>query len=539
MNKVFSAYPYNKPDVQAIEVALKAGDKVSAGARAAPSWANEKLILKNLTTATLKLKDIVIVHLPACERVGPADAQDLALVPLQDFRLFQVIDATPSLKVQTFRAAGGQNFLHPLVIQPMAVWMPPTFSAANPPPTLQVFMEGDAECIDAASLGTATTLASSSWRYTAVRRSDVHGCLEIASPVLLSDRGWNFRSPEYPVFLMLQQLVSLGWQLIDEAVVPYTPGGAKRLLRLHAVQARNYFRCALDIDRLCSEGLRALPPGQSDAFYRCAWGLVNKADLVPGLPASAYLLMLKDVDPSVHSLALLAPVVEQGGPAALALEDADDAEPIGQALVLVAVGAPSIDDDDVPRNCLGGFGGVLEMLPIVLTIPPAPPSDDPAVLLLEPEPSDAVSSSSSSSDTDSDNQLIEDEPMDRLDGGGLVVYTVLIDDTTITHIHGMKLQDDLFISKSGLHDPYLRLGVHCPQRHGCHKVDGKAHSCHKWRNISERLTARYGRLEAIGFLGCWVELTHTFEGQRSHVKCRPSQQQIDEWLLAHGYIGLA
>jgi hypothetical protein len=89
MKKIYCTYPYNKPNVEAVEDALKAADKRTTGAKA-PTWANEKLVLKNFTTATLKLKDIVIVSQPVQERVGPTDAQDLALVPLFSLNCFKL-----------------------------------------------------------------------------------------------------------------------------------------------------------------------------------------------------------------------------------------------------------------------------------------------------------------------------------------------------------------------------------------------------------------------------------------------------------------
>jgi hypothetical protein len=239
--------------------------------------------------------------------------------------------------------------------------------------------------------------------------------------------------------------------------------------------------------------------------------------------------MLKDVDVIEDNLALLA--LEQVDPEVLALEDADRVEPVGPVHVPIAA-EPDIDDDDAPMSGLGVVDRVLEAPSGAEVIAPAALGDDH---LGGGSPQSSISTSSSS-DSDSDNELREDEPMPALAGGGPMSYKVSVDPMIISHIHGLPIKDDVYISKTGKHEPYHRIGVYCSHRFTCHQVHGKSNSCHKWRNLSARHTARYGRVESIGFLGAWIAMATTFEGKRSHVAFAPSDKQVDEWLLIQGYI---
>jgi hypothetical protein len=103
---------------------------------------------------------------------------------------------------------------------------------------------------------------------------------------------------------------------------------------------------------------------------------------------------------------------------------------------------------------------------------------------------------------------------------------------TITHVHGLAFHEEDF--KPAVGHPYLRLGVACPYKASLHKC-GK-HACHKWRGLGAAQTGRRGRLDTIGYLGTWVSRADTFADKASHMRFRPSDEQIDQWLQKHGYI---
>ena len=80
---------------------------------------------------------------------------------------------------------------------------------------------------------------------------------------------------------------------------------------------------------------------------------------------------------------------------------------------------------------------------------------------------------------------------------------------------------------------YHRIGITCPLSNSAHR---EARPCHRWRNISASQTARYGIVEAFGFLGAWAAHAPNCTCKGTHKEYTPDNAEIDAWLLAHGYI---
>jgi hypothetical protein len=151
LRKVYRVFPYNTPDVTAIETAMKSRKSTLAMLEGAtPAWSNTDLVKKNLALAVFKNKEYVVVPTrpDAVMLVGLDSAIGGPAPPPRDFRVFQVLDTTPNQKTMSFRAASAGAFLCPMVVQPMDVSGEMSMVGNVPPAILNVFYTGEPECID-------------------------------------------------------------------------------------------------------------------------------------------------------------------------------------------------------------------------------------------------------------------------------------------------------------------------------------------------------------------------------------------------------
>jgi hypothetical protein len=323
---------------------------------------------------------------------------------------------------------------------------------------------------------------------------------------------------EYPVFLMIRDLLQRGWKFEVGFVGPHLVDSPKLLNSDFPVKRKNYLRAVLSLDELRGLGLVELHVGQLDAYYRLVLYGDDKATILPGLPATTYQLMLKDVEMPLALAADDAAEIELA--LALAVEGAP---PTPAAAPLALEGPPSIDDDDMPSEHLGGQ---------VVEVPSAaivPPVDVSAAI-----EDDASDSDSTLTDLEVVPVLLadgvdDDMPQPNLRGNVFASHENAVDPVTITHIHGLLMTLDDYEPRG-----YVRLGVSCPFRHGTHYHAGR--ECHRWRGLGPAQTSRRGRLETIGFLGAWVARALSTTDKFTHQKFQPSHEDIDAWLFAQGYI---
>jgi hypothetical protein len=262
-------------------------------------------------------------------------------------------------------------------------------------------------------------------------------------------------------------------------------------------------------------GLKYLAACQPDAYYQCVLLYNDKASLHSGLQAIAYQKMLKG---SVDGEIVL---TIEDVPGIVAIEDGDSIqEPVhfvedGLAPYL----PPSVDDLELPFHSFGAA--------VVLAVADSNASDGGGGGGADCADSSSSSTSSSSSDVDA-----HDAPLMLVHTHGML--KPCIDPTSITHVLGVLLVEESYIPTTiGTGAAYKRLGIQCPHSSSTHTAKTV---CFKWRGLGERMTTRFGRLETIGFLGAWVAAAHRFPSKALHLKHKPSDAEVAQWLVDMHYI---
>ena len=320
------------------------------------------------------------ISVPPAERL-PSDAGVGAAESAGALTVYQILDNQPRGKKLNYET-DWHRLRVPIWVQRLAVHASvdvPLESDGRA--TLDVFGMGEPELIDAFNLAPWKVVATRVLRWDSCGVSDVAGCELVSLPLPLAERpSWDIHAVDYPVWLMIKQLMRLGWE-------GGTPTGAhtrvtpKVFRNENCVKIKSYYRCCLTLPALLDAGLPALEVDQTEHYYHALLRVPDKSAVLPNLRKKDYLALLQDDDdesrlpappplPSGSILALgngaeradRARHVFAGGGLAGALLDGPGEGPAG---------ASDADSEDLPVEAdlraappAGGAGGAgLELAP--------------------------------------------------------------------------------------------------------------------------------------------------------------------------------
>ena len=375
---------------------------------------------------------------------------------------------------------------------------------------LDVFPFGDVGVVDALSLAPWSDFVNSLRSWSSVEIHD-DGTATLANPRKAQSAHTDQSSDTYPSFLLIGRMLSLGWKAtLGSAVPPYSPGGSKLFEYPRCVSRRWYLRCCLSAESLFQKGLPALPHSGSDSFYKELFSSTT--------PGSVEL----------ESFSRKAPRRRRRSDAA---DDTSSASASFDSEVPVY--GTDLGDDEVPllprqrRSRVSHHSPVSLDLDIAQDLAPAPapvaaPRGANAHGPLAVDPAHAAA------DSDNEFPLVSD----RFAFGGKEFKALVT--RLPEQVEGMTLQyddhQDVDPRKS-----YLRLGVSCPQAGaGCSHY--ARNPCHRYRNMMPNQMKVFGQLEPLGFLGAWLCKTDACDSKTTHMKVKPSDNEICEYLVSRGYI---
>lgn len=104
----------------------------------------------------------------------------------------------------------------------------------------------------------------------------------------------------------------------------------------------------------------------------------------------------------------------------------------------------------------------------------------------------------------------------------------------IRSIDGVDIVEEIFNEHGGADEQrYHRISVRCPLTSTCH-IGGNP--CRRHRSIAESTTRHFGRVEAVGFLGCWLRNRDRFATRAARMAYRPSVGEIEAYLIHEGLL---
>ena len=354
------------------------------------------------------------------------------------------------------------------------------------------------------------------------------GCVSLSHPTVTSYLSLR-DGDQCSSFDLLCSLKESGWQIASsgQRVPPFVPGGEK-VMTLHRVtQRKSYLRCLLDIDRLFARGLTKLPHRDGDVFYSELF-LADKPSSVLPLAdrkekPAAQAPAIEDKSSDVSSDGEMAPAKrgvvgssdDEFAPAPREVVARRGARPAKQRRIAVADLDAELSSDGDQED----LAPPTEMAQVVQV--PAPPvpvaaaSSDPPVVAEDPEVFGPVVASE----------------------GGTVwfrgaPYVVLVYQLP-AFVGGIKLARELRIDDECPQTYYDRVGVSCPLKASEHR---DRLPCHRWRGLQMKRHKIFGDIDAVGFLGTWLNRACDCASKKEHMKFDPSPTAVVEYLLEHGFI---
>jgi hypothetical protein len=480
--------------------------------------------------------DYIMLRRPSVDLVGAGPA---ACDVVCDLVVYHILDTTPMSK-KAFHAVDRQGLLFPLFAQRLAVWSKAGGATETMPPSLDVFAEGEPELMDGFSFGSWSELTSKLVLYTRSELSDAEGCQCLTFPCSAALRpSWSIHDSSYPVYLMVQSLLAGGWRA-GRPQCPHTDISEKVFEKVDTWKVKSYFRCLLCLSDLLLCGLPSLAVGQKEAYYRAVLVAKDKAAVVVGLSVREYMTMVGDLGDDEEGLPSPPPL-----PVSMqaALSDAVRSRKAA-AVPMVLVGGQlpgkvggmylgGAEDDDFDEDDEGMIGANLEAVELVPEAGNMAGSDTPIAKVPDHEGDDSSSSSSSASSAsgvavgpgssdDEDVAAALDQPARRKAPAGVP-----------TECLGVKVSHTCIVTSGGaLHE---RLGLLCKHARTIH-LDTTKRECYKYRSMGVSQTARHGPVEAFGFLGVWLEAADRFNSRQKHMKFKPSDAEVDDFLGRHGLL---
>jgi hypothetical protein len=180
-----------------------------------------------------------------------------------------------------------------------------------------VYAFGDPERVDPVKLASLGRIVKglTVWSKSV---SDRIGCIDLCNPTRVNASLNLLTDSCPPVASLMLELAKLGWVRRDRNMIHDQDNPEKVYSTLNVMSNREYFMCVLSLGNVFALGLRAMPSGQPQSFYKC---LLRGKLVAPALGNKEYTRILQDD-----------PLLALGAGAVPALEDDDDSDVILEAI---------------------------------------------------------------------------------------------------------------------------------------------------------------------------------------------------------------
>ena len=250
----------------------------------------------------------------------------------------------------------------------------------------------------------------------------------------------------------------------------------------------------LALDDLCAKGLPCLAICNAETYYKSVLAAKDKAKISPKLTDKQCRKILSD----------------DGIVMEAALQDRDYGD--------VVIGDPGEDD----------FVAV-EVAPLAVEDCPGEDGEDACEGLGDqPEdlehvrgpglPAGASSTSFEATDAEAGDDVAIDPPGEK--------RPRVVVDRIPDQIEGCRIVQETT-------KRYARVRVLCPlsaDRHFGRRP------CERWRGLGLAQTAKWGQIETVGYVGCWLARCRDMDSQEAHRLYKPSGADAEEYMLARGFL---
>ena len=459
-----------------------------------------------------------------CDAVRPDD--DAFGVSAERLRVFQVIEKK-GWRSKTSADDNSHRFRCGVMAQVFSVQE--LVGQPDRPSSLVAAPVGDIQVLDVLSFAPFPQLSKSLTVWQGLEYvAGSGGCVSLSQPSSLAASPLALRDGSAgSSFAMLCCLKESGWQvaLSGQRVPPFVAGGDKIMTLDRAAQRKSYLLCLLDVDNLFARGLTQLLQRDGDLYYRD--------------------LLAADQPSTVLALA-----DRKERPAPVALEDqssdaSSDAQVFGAPRDVVdsevdefvpasrdARARRGSKDKKRPRVAVADFDAEFARDDVVAV---APPRDPMRVAPPPPAPLPAVEAGAPVGLGD-----VEIFGPERVSVGSEVVfdgvrYVVLVDQLPL-QVSGIRLERDLYLDRARPEKNYDRVGVTCPLTSDDHK---DKLPCHRWRRLEGKQDTIFGNIDAVGFLGVWLNRACGCASKKEHMCVKPRPNEVVQYLLDHGFVKLA
>lgn len=436
---------------------------------------------------------------------------------------FEVLEAKPSTLKLAMDCCGALEA--PIYVQRYRPLGLIEYDASQPPQTITLAVDGDA-CVVEGCILAAQAMRGTMVVYKDRQLSDTQGCIDVGGPSAFRDLLRLDDSPSsVPVYEMLRDLHRAGWKR-GQRTAPHTRDDGILVfdMPLNCVSMKLYYVCLRRLQTLLDQGLPNLATRQLVAYYEACLRCPNKDAVLPGLSALEYKEMIRSTNAG-------------GIPEWHALEDvqADHSDCDPDVELQLAIGDLGGSTDDGRRQ-----QSVAECVPESVRGTTLPLGAGGDVLLS----SDSDRSESGAGDASAPRShrtslagsvpgieqaaVAQPAPKRRRGDAGPFGCDALGLERPIfpDFILGVPIRLER-VAPAGGRPPYQRLVVVCPLSHSEH-ADQRV--CGTSRKLGGRCTERFGTVEAVGFLGAWIERARECPDRMSHMLHKPSPEEVETFL---------
>ena len=402
-----------------------------------------------------------------------------------------------------------------------------------------VYPENSPEVVDLLFIAEWSVLRTGLRQWEHVAAADQPGCLTLGESSLVHETAWNFRDGgSVPHVALMDYLDANGWQRGHIAV--HTLDSEKLMAPPLAKTgpAKPYMQCLACLRDILTDAFPALPTGQPAHYYSCVLVVTTPERILLGQPCFYYASVLRAAGKALN-----------GGPAVnFSAEDHCDMPAL-------------LDNEDAPANegedgeeepmCFtlpaGSHGGVKRAAPRLAA--GAILDEEPAIWR-KPERKKAASqrgrkdnAPGSSNDrlaigNGDDNpggeSQLRQPPQQPAPSPALAPASQKRKRRkgdkreVVCRLEGQDIFKEVHLT-SGQLGHYVRLVASCPYCDTVHE------GCEKKRSISENQTQAIGEKEPLAFLGCWLQCASLFEDRASHMKFRPTLEDVRAYAKEQGW----
>lgn len=453
-------------------------------------------------------------------------------------RVFKVLEAKLGALRLAFDACC--SYQVPLFVQWFSAWNCTNFDPTQPT-ALSVFPDGEPCIVDGCAIAEFSVMCTIVW-YQQRSLSDVYGCVALSLPAGLLDQDFGKSYLGVPLFAMLEGLRAVGWSP-GQRFDPHLPGDDHQVydMPFNCIALKGYYACLRKLGELFSEGLAALHVRQRASYYALCMRSANKALCLPDQPAQVYNEMLRDEPETVQQKWLVADAVLEGmaeDGIAMALEDELIVEPPSR------VPGGKASERRSPRTAAAAAGAAQSTTS-------APKVGEGGLLHCGGEV--VLTTSESGSHSDGNSSAASSAGAIEVQGGGMEQLAErpvaeggsgVAQDSSPQRLRplprpvipeivlGVPVRLENVQPADG-RPAYQRLVTTCPLSSSSHFDD---RVCKTSRKLGGLCTARFGAIEAVGFLGCWLAKGEHCASRTEHLRCKPTPSEVEAFMRQHGLL---